>query len=62
MALHYYRTKKSLWVKGEKKMQYIVKHRVQGTYTEEDIAEKLTKSLSMEAPRCCCLWTNWQTR
>ena len=55
MALHYYRTKKILWVKGEKKTQYIVKHRVQGTYTEEDIAEKLTKSLSMEAPEVLLL-------
>ncbi len=50
MALYYYKTKKTLWVKGEKKEKYVARQRVQGTLTEDDIAEELTKALSMEAP------------
>ncbi len=50
MALFYYKTKMNLWVKGEKKVMYVAKQHIQGTHDEDYIAEKLTKSLSMEAP------------
>lgn len=50
MALFYYKTKMKIWVKGEQKEKIVAKQHLQGTLTEKDIAKRLTKSLSMEAP------------
>lgn len=50
MALFYYKTKMKIWVKGEQKEKIVAKQHLQGVLTEKDIAKRLTKSLSMEAP------------